>query len=386
MVTLPFNGKRVNRHCQELASSCTVGSALSAGGHRGRTFSASIAAATASLALLPGAASAGTISSENGRLAFAAAPGEANDLAITAGTDSNVVKDAGAPLTAGPGCQSKPDGSAECSVGAAVIVVDLGDMSDRLSLIGSLPSEVSGGAGDDTLHGGAGDDVIRGDAGNDTFQGNDGKDTLIGADGADVLAGDDGDDTLEGGPGNDALSGLDGNDTLTAGEGNDSLVGDRGNDRLEGGKGADSFEAGAGDDVLLGGGGEFKGTREKRIRCGAGDDSLTAGPADPFVSDCERIDGASLRLLEGGLIPFELECPTACKGTVRIRDAKNRINASARVNQRAGRTGTIQVRLTAAEAARLFQLKKARLTARFDLTSGGARQQARATFTLLRRI
>jgi hypothetical protein len=336
--------------------------------------------------LLPAAASAGTISSANGRLAFAAAPGEANDLVITAGTESNVVKDAGAPLTAGPGCQSKPDGSAECGLGAAVIAVELGDMSDRLTLIGSLPSEVSAGAGVDELHGGAGDDVFRGDAGDDRLGGNDGKDTLIGADGADVLAGGEGDDSLEGGAGNDALTGANGNDTLTAGDGNDTLAGENGNDRLEGGKGADSFNGGAGADVLLGGGGEFKGTREKRIRCGAGDDSLTAGPADPFVGDCERIDGASLRLRKGGLIPFQLVCAAACKGTVRIRDAKNRINASAPVNLGAGRAGTIEVRLTAAETARLFKLTKARLTARFDLLSGGARQQARATFTLLRRI
>jgi hypothetical protein len=359
---------------------------LLAGSHRGRTFSASVAAATASLALLPAAAGAGTISSANGRLAFAAAPGETNDLSIATGADSNVVKDAGAPLTAGPGCQSKPDGSAECSVGPAVIAVDLGDMNDVLTLTGSLPAEVNGGAGNDTLHGGPGDDVFRGDAGDDTLQGSDGKDTLIGADGADALDGGEGDDSLEGGAGKDTLNGQGGNDTLTAGDGNDVLGGGDGNDRLEGGKGADSFDGGAGDDVLLGGGGEFKGTREKRIRCGAGDDSLTAGPADPFVSDCERIDGASLRLLKGGLIPFELVCPLGCKGTVRIRDAKNKINASAKINLGPGKTGTIEVRLTAAETARLFKLKKARETASFDLASGGARQQTRATFTLLRRV
>jgi hypothetical protein len=359
---------------------------LSAGGHRGRASGAALAVATAAFALLPAAASAGTISAENGRLAFAAAPGEVNDVLITAGTESNVVKDAGAPLTAGPGCRSKPDGSAECDVGAAVIAVDLGDMSDRLNLIGSLPSQVSGGPGGDGLHGGSGDDVLRGDAGDDTLSGNSGGDTLIGADGDDFLSGGFGDDSLDGGAGDDGFESGVGNDTLIGGSGSDKMSGDRGNDRLEGGRGADSLFGGAGDDVLLGGGGEFTGTREKRISCGAGDDSLTAGPADPFVSDCERIDGASLRLLRRGLIPFELVCPLGCKGSVRIRDAKNKINASAKVSLGAGKTGKIQVRLTAAETARLFKLTKARLTARFDLSSGGARQQARATFTLLRRI
>jgi hypothetical protein len=368
MVTLPFRGSRVNTQCQPVASGCTVRSALSAGGHRGRTSGAAIAVATAALALLPSPAGAATISSENGRLAFAAGSGEANDVAISVGIDSYLVKDGGAPLAAGPGCQAKPDGSAECKAGAAVIAVDLGDMNDGLTVTGSLPTQVTAGAGKDTVRGGAGDDVLRGDAGDDTLQGNDGN------------------DTLQSGDGSDNLSGGDGNDTLTAKDGNDTLAGGAGNDRLEAGKGADDLNGGAGDDVLLTAEGEFKGTRERRIRCGEGDDVLTAGPADPFVSDCERIDGASLRLLKGGLIPFELECPAACKGTVRIRDGKNKINASARVNLRAGRTRTIQVRLTAAETARLFKLKKARLTARFDLTSGGTRQQARATFTLLRRV
>jgi Ca2+-binding RTX toxin-like protein len=359
---------------------------LSAGGHRGRASGAALAVATAAFALLPAAATAGTISSENGRLAFAAAPGEANDLAVATGTEAYVVKDGGAPLRAGPGCQAKPDGSAECTAGGAVIAVDLGDMNDALTLTASLPTEVSGGAGDDTLRGGAGDDVLRGDAGDDTLQGNDGNDTLMSAGGNDSLEGGAGDDTLQSGAGGDKLSGGAGNDTLTATDGNDTLAGGTGNDRLEGGKGVDDLDGGAGDDVLLTAEGEFKGTREKRIRCGAGDDSLTAGPADPFVGDCERIDGASLRLGKGGLIPFQLVCAAACKGKVRIRDAKNRINASAPINLGAGRTGTIQVRLTAAETARLFKLTKARLTARFELSSGGARQQARATFTLLRRI
>jgi Ca2+-binding RTX toxin-like protein len=228
--------------------------------------------------------------------------------------------------------------------------------------------------------------VLRGEEGDDTLAGNDGNDSLISAAGNDTLDGGSGDDSLQSGSGDDSLTGGTGNDTLTAKDGKDAIAGGEGNDRLEGGKGADDLDGGEGNDVLLTAEGEFKGTLERRIRCGPGDDALTAGPADRFPSDCERIDGASLRLQQGGVIPLQLVCAAACKGTVRIRDAKNKINASAPVKLGAGELARVKLTLTAAETERLFKQKKVRLTARFELKSGGARQQVRATFTLLRRI
>ena len=81
----------------------------------------------------------------------------------------------------------------------------------------SVPAEIYGGTGDDSLWGGQGNDYIRGGAGNDRIDGYVGND---------LLYGESGDDTLIGGNGNDWVYG---------GTGRDSLYGGSGNDRLDGG-------------------------------------------------------------------------------------------------------------------------------------------------------
>jgi hypothetical protein len=329
-----------------------------------------------------GEAHASAVSAANGRVTFAAAPGEANNVTVASSADSTTVKDAGAALAPGAGCQAQPDGSALCAGPATLVDVQLGDGDDGLTATGTAAVEVRAGDGNDTVQTDAGEDVLRGEGGDDSLSSGDGNDTLIAAAGNDALAGGGGDDSLQSGDGNDTLAGGEGNDTLTAADGNDNVEGGPGNDRLEAGTGVDLLDGGDGNDVLLTAGAEFKDTREKRIRCGAGDDALTTGPADPFVSDCERIDGASLRLRKGGQIPLLLACAATCKGSVQIRDAKNKINARAPVKLAAGKSGVVAVRLSAAEVTRLFKQRKVRLTASFVL---GA-QKVRATFTLLRRV
>ncbi|MEA2497354.1 MAG: hypothetical protein QOJ29_5265 [Thermoleophilaceae bacterium] len=349
-----------------------------AGGHRGIAVVAALA-----LSLVAAAeAHAGTVSAANGRVTISAAAGEANNLTVATTADGTTVKDAGAVLTPDAGCAAQPDGSAVCPGPATLVDLTLGDGDDQLTVTGNAAVEVQAGAGNDTIQTGDGDDILRGEDGSDSLSSGEGNDTLIGADGNDALAGGGADDSLQSGAGDDDLAGGEGNDTLTASSGNDKLVGGPGNDRLEAGKGADALDGGEGNDALQTAEGEFTGTREKRIRCGAGVDALTAGPADSFVSDCERIDGASLRLRKGGQIPLVLVCAAACKGSVRIQDVKNKINASAPVKLGAGKSGVVAVRLSAAEVARLFKQKKVRLTAKFVF---GA-QKSRATFTLLRRV
>jgi Ca2+-binding RTX toxin-like protein len=350
-----------------------------AGGHRGVAVVAALA-----LSLVAAAnAHAGTVSAANGRVTVSAAPGEANNVTVASTADGTTVKDAGPALTPDAGCAAQPDGSAVCPGPATLVDVTLGDGDDQLAMTGNAAVEVHAGAGNDTIQTGDGDDILRGEDGEDSLSSGEGNDTLIGAAGNDALAGGGGDDSLQSGTGNDDLAGGEGNDTLTASSGNDALAGGPGNDRLEAGKGADRLDGGEGNDALQTAEGEFTGTREKRIRCGAGVDALTAGPADTFVSDCERIDGASLRLGKAGKIPLVLVCAaTPCKGSVRIQDAKNKINASAPVKLGAEKSATVAVHLSAAEVARLFKQKKVRLTAQFVF---GA-QKSRATFTLLRRV
>lgn len=90
------------------------------------------------------------------------------------------------------------------------------DGNDRILLEGkgpggrqniSLPAEINGGNGNDTIIGGAGADKIIGGSGDDILNGGLGNDQLIGGLGADRLNGAAGDDSLEGGAGDDRLIG-----------------------------------------------------------------------------------------------------------------------------------------------------------------------------------
>ncbi|MBN1853791.1 MAG: hypothetical protein JW829_13750 [Pirellulales bacterium] len=99
----------------------------------------------------------------------------------------------------------------------------------------SIPVQIDGGAGNDTLIGGNGDD------------------TLIGGDGSDQLLGRDGDDILFGGSGADILSGGDGHDILVGGDGDDILLGGYGRDLIFAGQGSDILYGSIGEDILIAG-------------------------------------------------------------------------------------------------------------------------------------
>jgi Ca2+-binding RTX toxin-like protein len=264
-------------------------------------------------------------------LVFEAAPGEANDVTIaTEGTPGSpglgyppqyrfVVRDAGATVEPGAGCERIDEHTAACRAQTAR-AVELGDRDDRMT--GAFGS-AAGGAGDDVLEvgsgeGGTGTDIL-------TCAGTSGC-SLDGGPGADRVTGGPGEDRISGGPGgpgdDDLLDGGDGPDLLdmadhaaavevdlasspqryaSAGE-QDSImgfevpIGGRGDDLLGGaegvvlgslytegmlgGKGDDRIlvrspmpaEGGQGDDSIAGlpGGGGFDG--------GPGDDRLTGGP------------------------------------------------------------------------------------------------------------
>ena len=96
-----------------------------------------------------------------------------------------IVTDAGAPLSAGPGCTVGADGSASCSTAApgvpfAGIEVDTGDLDDSVSVAAALPAPSGGdaphlgGDGDDSLLGGSGADFADGGRGDDSIDVRDG--------------------------------------------------------------------------------------------------------------------------------------------------------------------------------------------------------------------
>jgi Ca2+-binding RTX toxin-like protein len=199
----------------------------------------------------PSSALAGTASSDGTTIAYAAGPGEQNNVTVTPSDPAFgctalpgqwCVEDSGAPVT--------PAGS--CVVGASAneahcpgsrFLTDLGDMNDSASLADSIPSEMSGGAGDDSLTGGGGADILRG---------GDGEDDALGGAGNDQIFGDSGDDLLfvglNGGAGEDVVRGGDGRDSVGGGIGNDQLFGDAGDDLFFGDSGDDQIDGGADDD------------------------------------------------------------------------------------------------------------------------------------------
>ncbi len=152
---------------------------------------------------------------------FTALPGVANDLTVTSrpATMDTLVRDERG-LVASTGCDHTTDGDLRemvCS-GDAGGDFDLGDGNDRfrggpahvvagagsdsVTLIGE--SDVTGGAGNDTLTGGDGDQKLDGGAGNDRLSDRGGFDQLIGGLGDDTFSSRDGSrDDLNCGPGRD---------------------------------------------------------------------------------------------------------------------------------------------------------------------------------------
>jgi hypothetical protein len=223
---------------------------------RYRTALAAVGAAPVALLVLCATANAATVSVEGDVLRVIAAPGEANQLSVAVSpTDFAVtVTDWGAPLMAGPGCESAADGSADCAppgtpsaAPVARIEVDAGDLDDSVSVAAELPTWILGGDGNDALS-----------AATPTLEG--------------VTAG------------AAALDGALGAALLDGGLGDDRLQGGAGDDDLLGGGGADFADGGAGDDVI-----EVRDGVSDSAWCGAGRDSVRTETLDALDVACERV-------------------------------------------------------------------------------------------------
>ena len=114
----------------------------------------------------------------------------------------------------------------------------IGGGGDDMIEIGAtaVPTRLTGGRGNDTLHGGAGDDTLVGMTGRDYLYGNGGNDVLKGQAGHDTLHGGLGDDRMHGGAGADRFYSADPSNPVAA----DALSVFHGADILIGGAGKDS--------------------------------------------------------------------------------------------------------------------------------------------------
>ncbi len=192
-------------------------------------------AGVAALALVPAAASAGTLSYENDTLVLRAAPGEANSITLSGEEPGRLsVSDSATTSFPAQRCTQVDVGySIHCDVPANVRL-ELADGDDRVVVAHTAPAGLRvlalGGEGEDelkaidgqttiTFDGGAGDDLLRSEGGGDVLRGGAGADRLEGNGGADTLDGGEGDDTLGGDacgtPAPDVLDGGPGDDTLT---------------------------------------------------------------------------------------------------------------------------------------------------------------------------
>jgi hypothetical protein len=285
---------------------------LPANSRRLRPLIAGCAAAMA-LAVAPGVAHAATVSIFGGKLVYAAATGEANNVTIAPWGFSLRVTEAGTKakkpltLTAGPGCSQLSTTEAACTGFVFGATVDLGDGDDFLDATTiRLPVTASGGTGNDTIATGQGNDTLDGGSGTDTLRGGAGSDTVTYASAtAPVTA------ALGGSAGNGAsgendtiaadvenLTGGPGDDTLTGDGGPNVLSGGAGNDTLDGGAGADTLDGGAGNDTFAARDGEVD-----SLLCGDGQDGGSADTADVIGSDCEAVVVPGAPLVPGTVDP-----------------------------------------------------------------------------------
>jgi Ca2+-binding RTX toxin-like protein len=288
-----------------------------------------LASVAAALALLPGAASAATVSRDaSGALVYTASPGAFNSVNVqqldSGSADITFYTAGGDTITTiAAGCAQSdiwPGEVVTCSPGSAVRV-DLGDGDDNgvISDEVSVPVTLAGGPGVDLLRDGPRANTLDGGPGDDKLEAGAGDDVLLGGDGSDDLQGKAGRDRLDGGAGDDLLH-PDGYeppsaDTGDGGPGFDTVDADYGNRfsdvdppvaiTLAGG--ADDGRPGEGDDLVnvekidLAVGGRFVGTDgpdelklsqvgtasemvggggDDRLRSGDGPDRLDGGPGN----------------------------------------------------------------------------------------------------------
>ena len=247
---------------------------------------------------------------EGSTLVYEAAPGDANAISIDQGEDGFRVSDTVGSIGRGDGCVAS-DEDALCNGEISYVRVDAGDGSDRVALDVAVPTEITGGAGDDELVGGTAADIVTGDEGDDVLagrgdhdvlRGGEGKDHESGGWGADMLfeaAALNGADFLDGGPGQDTVSYSERTAPLVVTLGGRADDGEAGElddvtsvERVLGGSGADLVVGTANREALWGRGGADE------LRGGVGRDTLFGGPGGDVLKG--GIDGRRDVLRGGG--------------------------------------------------------------------------------------
>ncbi len=282
------------------------------------------------LALGAGSASAATVRTEEqtgetnrATLVFQAAPGERNEVTVTrgettAGLIELSVRDAGASVEAGPGCQGggglgstalctmhAPRAPEQVACGKSCVsfvpgsgwtdsmAVDLGDGDNSFdgSSFSAKYSEgfvedVRSGSGADTILTGGADDRIEPGAGDDVVHAGDGHDTVVAG------ATHDGTDLYDLGEDNGNVADYSARtEPLAIGPEGGGAPGE--GDRFEH---VNIVLSGSGADTLTAGGALYQ------VQGGAGNDTITTAAAGPYVTSVDLIGGDGDDTLRGGAV------------------------------------------------------------------------------------
>jgi Ca2+-binding RTX toxin-like protein len=213
---------------------------------------------------------------------------------------------------------SQGSGCAFTQSSVSLVIVNAGGGNDSVTIqssVGSIPFELNGGDGDDTLFGHTQADTLAGEGGNDRIDAGDGGASMVGGAGNDTLIGGASGDTFDGGDGNDTADysavifsnlfiDLDNVADDGAGEGDnvrdniETLFGGGGNDTIRGSDGHNRIEGRGGNDQIYG---DFNST----VTSSQGSDTLDGGDGDDTIDGMDGgdqlYDSAGLDVLYGGL-------------------------------------------------------------------------------------
>jgi Ca2+-binding RTX toxin-like protein len=211
------------------------------------------------------------------------------------------------------------------------LTIYLGDGADNMLSGGhTVPLEVWGGLGNDTITSGYGNDTLYGEGGADSADGQYGNDYIEGSSGADYLRGGQDADTILGGGDNDLILGTDADlngdpnnylsddDVLVGGDGNDTIRGQYGTDDITGSTGADVMTLGYNGGIIQGGAGN------DTLYGGAGVDNLIGNEGDDvfytrdFVKDFQIRGGPDYDRLVEWDDPIDTQLGTDSSGRPRF--------------------------------------------------------------------
>ncbi|MBX9581092.1 MAG: hypothetical protein K2X87_12355, partial [Gemmataceae bacterium] len=243
------------------------------------------------------------------------------------GTDTAAV----VSLTPGDDAVTLAPGDVPAGVDRLVVFALAGNDAVNASAL-TVPVEVVGGDGNDTVTGGFGNDLLAGGMGNDSIAGGDGDDVIEeGPGSADTIAGGAGNDTLsfktssagvtfslaradaqpvfaDGGgthyvtaSGVENVAGSDFADDLSGGDGDNAIFGGTGRDTIRGGGGNDVIYGGTGtgSDTVGGGAGDviYGGTGRDTINGAGGNDLIYGGTG----TSSDTVGGGAGDVIYGGV-------------------------------------------------------------------------------------